>query len=95
MNVQIEMTSFFVGMVNRDKNNFKFLISSGVPKNILLKTYKMFIRDELFLPIELLLKEEKMKLVDKCRETGLRFTNESLSDAARILQTLNLINGNS
>ena len=94
MNIQIELTSKFVEMYNVDSNGFCFIISAVVPKKILLKTYEIFVRDEIILPIEILNKEDKMKLVDKCRETGLKFTNQSLSDAARILHTLNLINEN-
>ena len=95
MNVQIELSSLFVEMSNVDNNGFCFVISAVVPKKILLRTYEMFVRDEILLPIEILNKEDKIKLVCKCRETGIKFTNQSLSDAARILHTLNLINENS
>ena len=94
MNIQIELTSKFVEMSKVDNNGFCFVISAGVPKKILLKTYEIFVRDEIILPIEILNKEEKIKLVDKCRETGLKFTNQTLSDSERILHTLNLINEN-
>jgi hypothetical protein len=43
-------------------------------------------------PIENLPEEIKMDLVRECRQTGLKFTNETLREAARVLHTLKFIN---
>ena len=97
MKTDIDLAAFFVGVFNNNKGNkgcLEFLIESEVPKTVLIHTYNVFLKDEVLVPVELLTTEEKMKLVDKCRTTDLKFTNETLTDAARILYTINFINEN-
>ena len=95
MRINIELTAFFVGMYNDKKGScLKFLIGSEVPKKVFLDTYNDFLKEEVFMPIELLIKEEKIKLVEKCRSTNLILNNERLTDAAKVLYTLEFISGN-
>jgi hypothetical protein len=62
-----------------------------VHSRVLLRTYDLLIKEDLT-PIEDLPEKLKMDLVRECRATVLKFTNESLRDAARILHTLKFIN---
>jgi hypothetical protein len=78
-------------MYNRNKSMLDFFIASEVPKRVLLRTYELLVREDLT-PIEKLPEEIKMDLVRECRATGLKFTNDSLRNAARILHTLKFIN---
>jgi hypothetical protein len=89
--IDLELASKFVGMYNRNKSMLDFFIESEVPKRVLLRTYELLVREDLT-PIENLPEGLKMNLVRECRATGLKFTNESLRDAARILHTLKFIN---
>lgn len=97
MRINIELAAFFIGIYNKNKESktcLEFLVDAGVPKKILLDTYKDFLAQEALMPVELLIKEKQRELVGKCRETGLKFNNERLADAARILYTINFINQN-
>jgi hypothetical protein len=89
--IDLELASKFVGMYKRNKSMLDFFIESEVPKRVLLRTYDLLVRENLT-PIEDLSEEIKMELVKECRQTGIRFTNETLRDAARILHTLKFIN---
>lgn len=98
MKIDIDLAAFFVRLYNKNKRSKEvlgFLVDSEVPKKVLLWAYNDFLSQEVFIPIELLLTDVKMILVDKCRETGLNFNNDRLTDAARILYTINFINENS
>jgi hypothetical protein len=88
--IEIEISAKFAGMYQREKSMLDFLITSEVPRRVLLRRYQLLI-NEGTIKIEDLPDDEKKKLVSQCRATGLRFTNESLRDAARILHTLKTI----
>ena len=94
MKVDYDLTAFFISMLNKNGEVLEFLFDGVVPKMVLLGTYYTCLRCELFMPIELINKDEKIKLIERCRETGLKFTNETLTDAAKILYTINFINEN-
>lgn len=97
MNVEMKLIEFFREELVRRNDSIEYLsyiIEGAVPKFIFLATYNMFLRDEVIIPVELLPMEEKIKLKDKLNETGLNFTNQTKTDAARILYTLNFINEN-
>jgi hypothetical protein len=89
--IDLELASKFVGMYNRNKSMLDFFIESEVPKRVLLRTYELLTNEGLT-KIEDLPKDIKMNLVKECRATGLRFTNDTLRNAARILHTLKFIN---
>jgi len=89
--IDLELASKFVAMYNRNKSMLDFFIESEVPKRVLLRTYELLVRENLT-PIEDLPEEIKKDLVRECRQTGIKFTNETLRDAARILHTLKFIN---
>jgi hypothetical protein len=89
--IDLELASKFVSMYNRNKSMLDFFIESEVPKRVLLRTYELLVRENLT-RIENLPEEIKKELVRECRATGLKFTNETLRDAARILHTLKFIN---
>jgi hypothetical protein len=88
--IDLELASKFVGMYNRNKSMLDFFIENPVPKRVLLRTYELLVREDLT-PIEDLPEELKVDLVRECRGTGIRFTNETLRQAARILHTLKFI----
>ena len=90
--IEIELAAKFTGMYQRQKGMLDFFIKCEVPKRVMLKTYYLLIKEDLT-KIEDLPEDIKMNLVRECRDTGLKFTNESLRDAARILHTLKTING--
>jgi hypothetical protein len=89
--IDLELASKFVGMYNRNKSMLDFFIESEVPKRVLLRTYELLVKENLT-KIEDLPESEKTDLVRECRATGIRFTNETLRQAARILHTLKFIN---
>jgi hypothetical protein len=89
--IDLELASKFVGMYNRNKSMLDFFIESEVPKRVLLRTYELLTNEGLT-KIEDLPEDIKMNLVKECRATGLRFTNDTLRNAARILHTLKFIN---
>lgn len=88
------LTRFFLDMYDRDERTLAFLIDGVVPKKVFLLEYYSFVECEMISEIELLLKKEKEKLVAKCKETGIKFSNKTLTDAARVLYTINFINEN-
>lgn len=93
MTIDEKLTIYFA--VNYQKIfPLDFLITSMVPRIVLLKMYEVIIAYKVSIPIELLLKEEKIALTDKCRETGLFFTNKTLTEASMILYTLNYFRKN-
>lgn len=95
MTVTNDLSVHFVIFYNNGKYPLDYLIDAAVPKKVLLSMYDLCIKYEYFMPIELLQIEDKKELVSKCRETGLTFTNQSLTDASKILYTINFINENS
>lgn len=91
--IELEISAKFAGMYKRERSMLDFLIESPVPRRVLLKRYELFLNEGMK-KIEDLPEDLKMNLVRECRETGLRFNNESLREAARILHTLKfIING--
>lgn len=88
--IELEISAKFAGMYQREKSMLDFLITSEVPRRVLLTRYKLFLNEGLT-KIEDLPEDKKKELVDECRETGLTFTNESLRQSARILHTLKFI----
>lgn len=97
MYVNDTLCAFFVTMFNKCKDDeaIKFFFEGAVPQDIFLSIYKTFIKENGLIPIEDLPKEKKIELTTECRKTGLNFTNETLTNACRILYTLNFINENS
>jgi hypothetical protein len=89
--IDLELASKFVAQYNRNKDMLDFFITSPVHSRVLLRTYDLLVKEDL-IKIEDLPEEIKMDLVRECRGTGLKFTNETLRDAARILHTLKFIN---
>ena len=88
------LTVFFLDMFKKDTSTLPFLFESYVPKDVLLSTYKALVYDKSLVPIEYLPVEEKIKLVEQCKETGIKFDNRKLTSSARILHTLKFINEN-
>ncbi len=95
ISVENNLVAFYLGMLNNGTASLNLIISTGVSKDVFLYTYKKFINDKTFLPIEELPKEEKEILVKECIDTGLNFTNETLINSAKILHTIKFINENS
>jgi len=93
MYVVEKLSAFFIDMYRKDNSVLKFFFESSVPKSIFLSNYKTFVRENGLIPIENLMIEEKIKLADECKATGI--TKNILADAARILHTLKFINENS
>lgn len=89
--IEIELSATFVSQYKKNKTSLEYLITSAVPKKILLRLYEYFLIEENLTPIEKLPEEAKKELVNECRATGLFFTNESLIKSAKILHTLKFI----
>jgi tRNA nucleotidyltransferase/poly(A) polymerase len=89
--IEIEISARFAAMYQREKGLLDYLIESAVPRKVLLRRYELLLMENLT-PIENLPDEIKKELVRECRATGLKFTNETLRNAARILHTLKFIN---
>lgn len=94
MTVVNNLVAFYLGMYNTKSVSLMLLISTSVSIEVFLSIYKTFVAEKVIPPIEELPKEEKLKLVDECRQTGLKFTNETLTNSARILYVLKYINDN-
>lgn len=82
------MSSFYYSQYKAGKLPLSFLITATVPKEIFLITYRVFLNYKQFDPIENLPEPEKKKLVEECRATGLKFSNRTLIEAAKILYTI-------
>lgn len=95
MTIANDLVSFYIGMYNTGKVSLMLLFTTGVSKDVFLTTYRSFIKEEILIPIEKLPNEEKLKLVSECKETGLNFSNETLTNSAKILHTIKFINANS
>jgi hypothetical protein len=89
--IDLELASKFVAQYNKHRDMLDFFITSPVHSRVLLRTYDLLVKEDL-IKIEDLPEDLKMDLVRECRATGLKFTNESLREAARILHTLKFIN---
>lgn len=89
--IEIELSAKFAAMYQREKSMLDFLVTSEVPKRVLLRRYELLLMDGLS-KIEDLTVEVKNELVKECRQTKLKFTNKSLTEAARILHVLKFIN---
>ena len=88
MNVDESLTTLFVNDYLRLKG--KYIPDTIVAKRILLRMYTRFVSEGLS-PIENLSHEDKMSLVNECRMTGEKYTNETLTDQCRILYLLKTI----
>ena len=88
--IDLELASKFVAQYNRNKDMLDFFITSPVHSKVLLRTYDLLVKENL-IQIENLPLETKIELRDECKATGLKFTNETLRQAARILHTLKFI----
>lgn len=95
MTIQNNLVAFYLGMYNSGQVSLMLLLTTGVAKEVFLSTYKMFVLDKSITPIEKLPEDEKIKLVSECKETGINFTNSTLTDSARILHIIKFINENS
>lgn len=89
--IDLELASKFVAQYNKHRDMLDFFITSPVHSRVLLRTYDLLVKEDLT-KIEDLPESEKTDLVRECRATGIRFTNETLRQAARILHTLKFIN---
>lgn len=88
------MTAFYAAGYLRDRKAFRCYSTMAVPRITIIPTYYKFIKDYGLIPIEQLPVEEKKQLVDEVNESGKFFTNETLTDAARMLHALKFINAN-
>jgi len=88
MNVDESLTTLFVNDYLRLKG--KYIPDTIVAKRILLRMYTRFVSEGLS-PIENLSHEDKMSLVNECRMTGEKYTNETLTNQCRILYLLKTI----
>jgi hypothetical protein len=88
--IELELCPMFIGQYNKGLLNY--LITSDVPKIVLLRVYDLMLVEEKLIPIEKLPEEEKKNLVTECRATGIKFTNRSLIEAAKILHVVRFIN---
>ncbi len=95
MTVTNDLVAFYLGMYNSGQVSLTLLFSIGVAKDVFISTYKSFIKEGILTPVESLPTEEKVSLVSECKETGLNFSNQSLTDSAKILHTIKFINENS
>lgn len=94
MTVTDSMSVFFANMYYTNKGSLSFIIESYVPNRIMLKIYYLFIRYNEITKIEELAETHKKELVETCNTTGIKFNNQTLTQACRILHTLNEINAN-
>lgn len=92
MSISNKLSAFFVTMFNKDKSSFNFLCEGNVPNHVLKKTYQNFINEKILIPIEDLLIEEKTKLWEECKLTGVN--KNKIVDASKILYTIKFINEN-
>lgn len=73
-----------------------FIPNTEVAKIIMMEAYNQFVKEGVLVPIEELSVEEKMELVNECREMKeIFYTNESLIIDSKTLHTIKLINNNS
>ena len=93
MTVDFTLSAFFVSLYKKDKKNLDFLIESAAPKDVMGKVYEILVRENELIPIENLEESEKKELVKECRQTGIQFTNRTLTDAAKILHMVKFIGG--
>lgn len=94
MSINDNMTAFYAAGYLRDKKAFRCYSTMSVTKLTIIPTYFKMLRDYGLVPIEQLPVEQKKELVDEVNESGKFFTNETLTDAARMLHTLKFINAN-
>lgn len=87
--IELDLCPMFIGHYN--KGYLDYLITSVVPKIVLLKVYKLALREESLTPIENLSEDMKKSLVSECRATGIKFSNKSLIEAAKILHIVRFI----
>lgn len=73
------------------EGQLRFIITAVASKKVMTERYNVAVNSKEFLPIELLLPEEKEKLRSECLATGLKFTNRQMNEACRILYILKQI----
>lgn len=97
MDIDVEVTKFFVDFYNDQKANGKTWIPDcKVSRYVMLREYRRLISYGQLIPIEYLPIEEKVALTTECREMkNIFYTNESLKINCKILHLINLINNNS
>lgn len=95
MTVTNSLTAMYVGVYNNDPKMLQHIIDSQASKIIMLQTYRMLVKENSLQEIHDIPISDKIKLVDECKLTGLKFNNERLIQACQILHTLKFINENS
>lgn len=92
MNIDTELTVFFVGYYNKTK----IIPDSVVAKEILLKKYQQFLNEGILTPIENITQEEKINLVNECRSMkDKNYTNKTLKEQSIVLYLILFLNFNS
>lgn len=94
METDDDLCSLFVNFYNsmREKG-VTFIPNSAVAVNVMTRVYNRFVKYGELIKIEDLPKDEKMELVNECREMkGVFYTNESLIMGCKILHVIKLIN---
>jgi len=85
MNIDESLSDLFIDFYKEMKwQKSNYIPDTAVAKRILLRMYAKFVSDGLT-PIENLSHENKMSLVNECRMTGEKYTNESLTDKCKII----------
>lgn len=95
MTITNDLVAFYLGMYNTGKVSLMLLFTTGVSKEVFLSAYKNFVNENILTPVEQLTTEKKIYLVAECKGTGLKFSDQTLTDAAKILHTIKFINENS
>ena len=91
MNIDESLTVLFSDYYQKMKwQKSSYIPDTVVVKAVLVPMYRRFVSEGLT-PIENLSHENKMSLVNECRMTGEKYTNESLTDQCRILYLLKTI----
>lgn len=87
------LSAFYTSMYNNKTASLILLAETKVANDVMVSTYKKFVTEEILTPIENLMIEEKIKLWEECKETGV--DKNKIVDAAKILHTIKFINENS
>lgn len=96
-NIHASLTLFFFDMYESYKaKGITRIPNTSLACEILLQQYDNFIlREKIMLPIELLSKEQKEKLVAECREVkNHNYTNETLIRDCKLLHVVKTIKNN-
>lgn len=93
MSITFSLSAFYISMYNNKSASLILLSETVVAKEVMVSTYKKFVNEKLITPIENLMIEEKIKLWEECKSSGV--DKSKIVDAAKILHTLKFINENS